>query len=63
MMLVFIAVALLLWLVIGGIVAMLVCPLLKEPADRRREPQEALDFLPTHDPVARTLLTIDKELR
>lgn len=40
MMPVFIAVALLLWIVIGGIVAIVVCPLLKEPADRPTAPRE-----------------------
>lgn len=63
MMPVFIAVAVLLWLIIGGIVALLVCPLLKGPAERRRTSRTTADDFQANPPAARTLLTIDKELR
>lgn len=61
---VFIAVALLLWLVIGAIVVILVCPLLKEHADRRRAPRDPVDiFLPARHPIERPSITINKEVR
>jgi hypothetical protein len=44
-----IATALLLWLVLGGIVAILICPLLKEPdADESQSPSLDLGKPPLH---------------
>jgi hypothetical protein len=42
-MLTIVVAAFLIWVVVGGIVAMVVCPLMKDPAERRRKERKTAD--------------------